>query len=133
MCDSSVNPPSKSRVLRINSILEVCHWPKWKYIAPARTISKMVPKQAILGKWAKARLPSYSKEAIYRDPGKVLGVRYWSTRHNLRKKVLSSTYFWYFSLSQIEDSIQYLEGPNGIWKDHDRHIGVRLDPNICLI
>ena len=34
----------------------------------------------------------------------------------LRKKVLPSTYFWCFSLSQIEDSIQNLEGPNGIWK-----------------
>ena len=29
-------------------------------------------------------------------------------------------------MSQIEDSVQYLEGPNGIWKNHVRHIGVHL-------
>ena len=44
--------------------------------------------------------------------------------YTLRRIVLPST-FWCFSLSQIEDSIQYLEGQNGIWKDHDRHIGVQ--------
>ena len=48
--------------------------------------------------------------------------------HTLRKKVLPSTYFWCFSLSQTEDSIQYLEGPNGIWKHHDRHIGAKDGP-----
>ena len=47
--------------------------------------------------------------------------------YTLRKKVLPSTYFWCFSLSQKEDSIQYLEGPNGIWKHHDRQIGVQMD------
>ena len=46
--------------------------------------------------------------------------------HTLRKQVLSSTYFWCFRLSQTEDSIQHLEGSNGIWKDHDRHIGVQI-------
>ena len=26
-------------------------------------------------------------------------------------------------LSQIEESIQYLEGPKSAWKDHDRNLG----------
>ena len=47
--------------------------------------------------------------------------------NTLRKKVLPGTYFWCFSLSQIEDFIQYLEGPNGIWKHHDNHILVQMD------
>ena len=38
------------------------------------------------------------------------------------KKSASEDLFWCFRLSQTEDSIQYLEGPNGIWKHHDRHI-----------
>ena len=38
-----------------------------------------------------------------------------------KKKSTSKHLFWCFRLSQIEDSIQYLEGPNGIWKHHDRH------------
>ena len=39
-----------------------------------------------------------------------------------KKKVLPSTFFWCFVLSQIEDSSQYLEGPNSIWKDCERNI-----------
>ena len=35
-------------------------------------------------------------------------------------------HFWYFRLSQIEDSIQYLQGTNSTWKDHDRNLGVHL-------
>ena len=45
----------------------------------------------------------------------------------LKKKSTSfHDLFWCFKLSQIEDSIQYLVEPNGIWKDHERHIGVHL-------
>ena len=40
----------------------------------------------------------------------------------LRRKSTSKHLFRCFRLSQIEDSIQHLEGPNGIWKDHDRQI-----------
>ena len=47
-------------------------------------------------------------------------------RYTLRKKVLQSTFFWCLRLSQIEDSIQYLGGPNSIWKDHDRNLGVQV-------
>ena len=43
-----------------------------------------------------------------------------------KKKSTSEHLFWCFRLSQIENSIQYKEVPNGIWKDHDRHIGVPL-------
>ena len=53
--------------------------------------------------------------------------------HTLRTKVLQSTYFWCLSLAQIEDSIQYLEGPNSTWKDHDRNLGVRMDPKIPVM
>ena len=45
-----------------------------------------------------------------------------SRRYNLRKKIRPSTYFWCLSLLQMEDSIQYLKGPNDIWKDHNRNI-----------
>ena len=42
-----------------------------------------------------------------------------------KKKSTSEDFFWCSRLSQIEDFfIQYLEGTNGSWKDHDRHIGV---------
>ena len=44
-----------------------------------------------------------------------------------KKKNTSEHLFWCFRLLQIEDSIQYLEGPNSTWKDHDRHLGVHLD------
>ena len=53
--------------------------------------------------------------------------------YTLRKKVIQSTFFWCFRLSQIEDSIQYQEGPNGICKDHDRRIGVYRDPNMPVM
>ena len=52
--------------------------------------------------------------------------------YTLRKRVLPSTYFWCFSLSQIEDSIQYLEGPKGMWRDHFRHIGFQMDRRYAL-
>ena len=39
-----------------------------------------------------------------------------------KKKKYFKAPYCSFSLSQTQDSIQYLEGPNGIWKDHDRHI-----------
>ena len=41
----------------------------------------------------------------------------WELRpvYTLRKTVLPSTYFWCFRLSQIEDSGQYLNGPNAQW------------------
>ena len=42
-----------------------------------------------------------------------------------KKKSTPEDLFWCSRLLQIEDSIQYLEGPNGIWKGHDRHIGVQ--------
>ena len=35
-----------------------------------------------------------------------------------KKKSAFKHLFWCFRLSQIENSILYLEGPNGIWKDH---------------
>ena len=38
-----------------------------------------------------------------------------------KKKSTSEHLFWCFRLSQIEDSVQYLEGPNSTWKDHDRN------------
>ena len=44
----------------------------------------------------------------------------------LRKKSTSEHLFWCFRLSQIEDSIEYLEGPNSTWKDHDRNLGVQM-------
>ena len=44
-----------------------------------------------------------------------------------KKKSTSEPLFWCSGLSQIEDSIQYLEGPNGIWEGHDRQIGVPSD------
>ena len=51
--------------------------------------------------------------------------------------ILGTLYFWCFSLSQIEDSVYYLERPYahtiGIGKHHDRHIGVHLDPNMPII
>ena len=34
-----------------------------------------------------------------------------------KKKSTSEHLFWCLRLSQIEDSIQYLEGPNSTWKD----------------
>ena len=43
-----------------------------------------------------------------------------------KKKGASKHLFCCFRLSQIEDFIQYLEGPNSTWKDHDRNIGVTL-------
>ena len=39
--------------------------------------------------------------------------------HTLKKST-SEHLFWCFRLSQIEECIQYLEGPNSAWKDHDR-------------
>ena len=50
-----------------------------------------------------------------------------------KKKNTSKHLFWCFRLSQIENSIQNLEGPNGIWKDHDRHIGVPVDPKMPIM
>ena len=50
-----------------------------------------------------------------------------------KKKSTSEHHFWCFRLSQIENSIQYLEGPNGIWKDHDRQIRVPGDNNYIII
>ena len=41
------------------------------------------------------------------------------TSCTLRTKSTSEHLFWCFRLSQIEDSIQYLEGPHSSWKDHD--------------
>ena len=47
---------------------------------------------------------------------------------NIHSKKLSTSenLFWCFRLSQIEDFIQCLEGPNSTWKDHDRNLGVHL-------
>ena len=42
-----------------------------------------------------------------------------------KKKSTSEHLFWCFRLSQIEYSIQYLEGPNSTWKDHDRNLWVQ--------
>ena len=58
-------------------------------------------------------------------------------RHTLGKKSTSEHLFWCFRLSQIEDSIQYLVGPNSTWKDHARNLGVQLalkglDLYICI-
>ena len=58
----------------------------------------------------------------------LLGVRLHS-----KKKSTSKHLFWCFRLSQIENSIEYLEGPNGIWKDHDRHLGVQMDPKMPIM
>ena len=44
-----------------------------------------------------------------------------------KKKSAPQHLLWCFRLSQIEDSIQYLEGPNSTLKDHDRILGVPLD------
>ena len=41
--------------------------------------------------------------------------------------------FWCLSLSRIGDSIQYLEGPNGTWKDYDRNLEVQVDPKIPIM
>ena len=53
--------------------------------------------------------------------------------YTLRKKVLQSTFFWCFMLSQIGGPFQYLEGPNSTWKDHDGNLGVLLDPKIPIM
>ena len=50
-----------------------------------------------------------------------------------KKKRTSKNHFWCFRLSQIEDSFQYLEGPNSTWKDPDRNLGIRLDPKIAIM
>ena len=49
-----------------------------------------------------------------------------STLHS-EKKSTSEHLFWCFRLSQIEVSIEYQEGPNSTWKDHDRNLGVQMD------
>ena len=54
------------------------------------------------------------------------------TSCTLRKKKYFRAPFWCFRLSQIEDSIQYLEGPNGTWKDHERNLGVHLNRVLYL-
>ena len=41
-----------------------------------------------------------------------------------KKKSTSEYLFWCVRLSQIKDSIQYLEGPNSTWKDHFMKLGV---------
>ena len=51
----------------------------------------------------------------------------------LRKKSTSEHLFWCFRLSQIEDSIEYLKGPNSTWKDHDRNLGVQMDKDIPIM
>ena len=43
----------------------------------------------------------------------------WDNQLHSKKKSTFEHLFWCFRLSQIEDSIQYLEGPNGIWKNCD--------------
>ena len=43
--------------------------------------------------------------------------------------MLPNTFFWCFSLSQIEDYGQYLEGPISTWKDPNKNIGVHL----CMV
>ena len=40
----------------------------------------------------------------------------------LWEKKYHKAHFWCFRLSQIKDSIQYLEGPNCTWTVHDRNI-----------
>ena len=50
----------------------------------------------------------------------------WEHWCTLRRKSTSEHLFWCFSLSQIGDSCQYLEGPISTWKHHDRDIGVHL-------
>ena len=40
-----------------------------------------------------------------------------SVVNTLKKKSTSERLCWCFRLQQIEDSIQYLEGPNSTWKD----------------
>ena len=47
-----------------------------------------------------------------------------------KKKSTSEHLFWCSRLSQIEDSIQYLEGPNSTWKDHYRNLGIQMDQSI---
>ena len=52
----------------------------------------------------------------------------WPLTHiHSKKKSTSEHLIWCFRLSQIEDSIQYLEGPNSTWKEHDRNFGVQMD------
>ena len=43
---------------------------------------------------------------------------------HFKKNSTSEHPFWCFRLSQIEDSIKYLEGPNSTWKDHDKNLGL---------
>ena len=68
---------------------------------------------------------------IWSDCNLILGV----CRHCLyfaihsKKKSTSEHLFWCFRLSQIEDSIHYLEGPNSSWKDLDRNLGVQMGPS----
>ena len=56
---------------------------------------------------------------------RLLGISFIFCIHS-KKKSTSEYLFWCFRLSQIEDSIQYMEGPNSTWKDHDRNLGVQI-------
>ena len=51
----------------------------------------------------------------------------------LSEKSTSKHLFRCFRLSQIENSIQNLEGPNGILKNHDGHLGVETDPEMPIM
>ena len=48
-----------------------------------------------------------------------------------KKKSTSEHLFWCSRLSQIEDSIQYLKGPNSTWMDHDGNLGVQMEECLC--
>ena len=62
-----------------------------------------------------------------------LGSLEFIVKYTLGKKALQSTFFGASSCHKIEDSIQYLEGPNRTWKDPDRNLGVHLGGTIYLI
>ena len=60
------------------------------------------------------------RQWCFRSPSQQLSV-------HSKKKSTSEHLFWCIRLSQIEDSIEYMEGPNSNWKDHDRNLGVQME------
>ena len=56
-----------------------------------------------------------------------------SHNHKYMLGSLAKHLFWSFSLSQIGDSTQYLEGLNSACKEHDWFIFIHLDLNILTM
>ena len=76
-------------------------------------------------------LSAITQRSFYCQPQHLGKQQSWAMQTDiLRTKSTFKNLFWCFSLSQIEDSSQYLEGPISTWKDHNTSIGIflLLDP-----